>query len=143
MRNLRELKIWQKGMNIVTGVYRLAASLPVDGKYGLKAQLQRAAVSIPSNIAEGCSRTSEQEFKRFSEIAIGSAYELETQLKISLNLDLIPKGTVDPILSMVSQEQKMLNSFISKVKRRKIQNSIPKTQSLNRNAVSSLQHPYP
>jgi four helix bundle protein len=101
--------------------------LPVDEKYGLKAQLQRAAVCIPSNIAEGCSRTSEQEFKRFLEIAIGSAYELETQLKISLNLDLIPKGTVDPILSMVSQEQKMLNSFISTVKRRKIQNSIPKT----------------
>ena len=127
MRKFRELKIWQKGMNIVTGVYRLTALLPVDEKFGLKAQLQRAEVSIPSNIAERCSRAGEQEFKRFLEIAIGSAYELETQLKISLNLDLIPKGTVDPILSMVSQEQKMLNSFISTVKRRKIQNSIPKT----------------
>jgi four helix bundle protein len=125
MRNFRELKIWQQGMNIVTGVYRLTALLPVDEKFGLKAQLQRAAVSIPSNIAEGCSRDSEQEFKRFLEIAIGSAYELETQLKISLLLNLIPKGPIDPMLSIVTQEQKMLNSFISTVKRRNLK---PKTQ---------------
>lgn len=126
MRNFRELKIWLEGMNIVTGVYRLAALLPVDERFGLKTQLQRAAVSIPSNIAEGCSRDSEQEFKRFLQIAIGSAYELETQLTISLHLNLIPKGTVDPILSMVSQEQKMLNSFISTVKKRKSKTLYPK-----------------
>ncbi len=118
MRNFRELEVWQKGMNIATGVYRVAALLPADEKFGLKAQLQRAAVSIPSNIAEGCSRDSEREFKRFLEIAIGSAYELETQLTISLHLNLIPKGILDPILSTVAQEQKMLNSFISKIKRR-------------------------
>ena len=113
-------------MNIVNGVYRLTALLPADEKFGLKTQLQRAAVSIPSNIAEGCSRDSEQEFKRFLEIAIGSTYELETQLKISRHLNLIPHGILDPILSLVSQEQKMLNSFISTVKRRKSKTQHPK-----------------
>lgn len=126
MRNFRELKVWQKGMNIATGIYRVAALLPAEEKFGLKTQLQRAAVSIPSNIAEGCSRDSEQEFKRFLQIALGSAYELETQLTISLDLNLTPKGTLDSILSLVSQEQKMLNSFISTVKRRKSKIQGPK-----------------
>ena len=119
MRNFRELRIWQKGMEIVMGVYRLAPLLPPDERFGLKTQIQRAAVSIPSNIAEGCSRSSEQEFRRFLEIAIGSAYELETQLTISLHLNLMSKETVDPILSLITQEQKILNSFISTVKSRK------------------------
>jgi four helix bundle protein len=66
-------------MDLVTDVYQLTSFFPKDEKYGLKTQLQRAAVSIPSNIAEGCSRNSEIDFKRFLEIAIGSAYELETQ----------------------------------------------------------------
>jgi four helix bundle protein len=65
MRNFRELLIWKKGMEIVTSVYKFTALLPTDEKYGLKTQLQRAAVSIPSNIAEGCSRNSEPDFKRF------------------------------------------------------------------------------
>ena len=68
--------IWQKAMNIVVCIYKLTALLPKDETYGLKTQLQRAAVSIPSNIAEGCSRNSEPDFKRFLEIAIGSAFEL-------------------------------------------------------------------
>ena len=76
MRNFRELMIWQKAMDIVFHIYELTALLPKDETYGLKTQLQRAAVSIPSNIAEGCSRNSESDFKRFLEIAIGSAFEL-------------------------------------------------------------------
>ena len=65
MRNFRELLIWQKGMEIVVNVYKLTNLLPSDEKFGLKTQLQRAAVSIPSNISEGCSRHSEIDFKRF------------------------------------------------------------------------------
>jgi len=119
MRNFRELKIWQKGMDIVKGVYGLAAMLPSDERFGLKSQIQRASVSIPSNIAEGCSRNSETDFKHFLEIAIGSAYELETQLKISGVLNLMPKESPVPMLLLVTQEQKMLNSFISTIKARK------------------------
>ncbi len=118
MRNFRELLIWQKAMDIVIRTYELTALLSKDETYGLKTQLQRAAVSIPSNIAEGCSRNSEPDFKRFLEMAIGSAYELETQLTITKNVGLISKTKVDPILQLLSEEQKMLNSFIASVRER-------------------------
>ena len=80
MRNFRELKIWQKGIDIVVEIYVLTALLPAEEKYGLKSQLQRAVISIPSNIAEGCSRESDPDFKKFLEYAIGSAFEIETSL---------------------------------------------------------------
>ena len=118
MRNFRELMIWQKAMDIVVRVYELAALLPKDEMYGLKTQLQRSAVSIPSNIAEGCSRNTELDFKRVLEIAIGSTYELETQLTITENVNLISRNKVIPILQLLAEEQKMLNSFISSVRER-------------------------
>jgi four helix bundle protein len=116
MRNFRELRIWLKGMEIVREVYMVTPLLPNGEKYGLKSQLQRAAVSIPSNIAEGCSRESERDFRWFLHIAIGSAFELETQLTISQQLGLIPKTRIEPILLLLSDEQKMINSFISTIK---------------------------
>ena len=82
MRNFRTLNIWQEGIAIVKQVYRLAELLPVEEKYGLRSQICRSVVSIPSNIAEGCSRNSQIDFKRFLEIALGSSFELETQLII-------------------------------------------------------------
>ncbi len=118
MRNFRDLLIWQKAMEIVVCVYDLASLLPKDETYGLKAQLQRAAVSIPSNIAEGCSRNTEPDFKRYLEVAIGSAYELETQLSIAENVKLISKSKIEPVLQMLSEEQKMLNKFILTVRER-------------------------
>jgi len=118
MRNFRELMIWQKAMDIVVCVYKLSASLPKDETYGLKSQLQRAAVLIPSNIAEGCSRNTEPDFKRFLEVAIGSAYEIETQLSITENIGLISRSKIEPALQMVSEEQKMLSGFISRVRER-------------------------
>ncbi|MGA9408246.1 MAG: four helix bundle protein [Bacteroidota bacterium] len=118
MRNFRELRIWRNGMEIVRQVYIVTPLLPDVEKYGLKSQLQRAAVSIPSNIAEGCSRDSERDFRWFLHIAIGSAFELETQLTISNQLNLIPKKKIEPILRLLSEEQKMINSFISAIKTR-------------------------
>lgn len=105
-------------MEIVREVYMLTPLLPNVEKYGLKSQLQRAAVSIPSNIAEGCSRDTERDFKWFLHIAIGSAFELETQLTISQQLGLLPKDKVESILLLLSEEQKMINSFISVIKTR-------------------------
>ncbi|MBI2428542.1 MAG: four helix bundle protein [Ignavibacteriales bacterium] len=119
MRNFRELKIWQKGMDIVVEVYKLTSLLPSEEKFGLKSQLQRAVISIPSNIAEGCSRGSEADFKRFLEFAIGSSFEIETQLTAVERLNLIGGIKIQPVLQMISEEQKMLNSFISSVKRRR------------------------
>jgi four helix bundle protein len=118
MRNFRELLIWQKGMEIVTNVYQFSSLLPKDEMYGLKSQIQRAAVFIPSNIAEECSRTSETDFIRFLEIAIGSSYELETQLCIAQIVHHISHNAILPMTQMLTEEQKMLNSFITSIKKR-------------------------
>ena len=82
MRDFRKYTVWQDGIKFVKRIYKFSESLPKDEKFGLISQIKRASVSIPSNIAEGCSRNSEIEFKRFLEIALGSAFELETQLII-------------------------------------------------------------
>ena len=112
-------------MKIVREVYMLTPLLPNIEKYGLKSQIQRAAVSIPSNIAEGCSRDTERDFKWFLYIAIGSAFELETQLTISQQLGLILKAKVEPILLLLSEEQKMINSFISTIENKQSQRQVP------------------
>jgi len=111
MRNFRTLNIWQQGIEIVKEIYLLVEGLPKEEKYGLKSQMCRAAVSIPSNIAEGCSRNSEIEFKRFLEMSLGSAFELETQLLITQELKLILKEKVDNVLILLTKEQKMLNTL--------------------------------
>ena len=90
-RNFRTLNIWIDGIILVKHVYQLAELLPSEEKFGLKSQICRAAVSIPSNIAEGSSRNSEIDFKRYLEIALGSSFELETQLIIIQELHLISK----------------------------------------------------
>ncbi len=116
MRDFRQLNIWQEGLTIVKHVNRIAELLPDVEKYGLKSQICRSAVSIPSNIAEGCSRSSQLEFKRFLEIAIGSSFELETQLILIEELSLVPKNEINGLIATLNKEQKMMNSFISKLK---------------------------
>ncbi len=115
MRDFRKLNVWIQGIEIVTQIYKLSEQLPDTEKFGLKSQIQRAAVSIPSNIAEGASRNSEVEFKRFLEIAIGSSFELETQLLIIENLTMINSDVLKDIFILISSEQKMINSLISKI----------------------------
>lgn len=115
MRDFRKLNVWIQGIEIVTQIYKLSEQLPDTEKFGLKSQIQRAAVSIPSHIAEGASRNSEVEFKRFLEIAIGSSFELETQLLIIENLTMINSDVLKDIFILISSEQKMINSLISKI----------------------------
>lgn len=116
MRNFRNLNIWQNGLNLVKEIYRLAECLPTEEKFGLKSQICRAAISIPSNIAEGGSRNSGLDFKRFLEIALGSAFELETQLIIIQQLGLASDYELEIQIESVNKEQKMINKFISKLK---------------------------
>lgn len=117
------MKIWQNAMEIVKETYLVASQLPENEKYGLRSQITRAAVSVPSNIAEGSAKTSEKEFRMYLEIAIGSLFELETQLLLINDMKL-SGANVDVLLNKINEEQKMLNSFISAVKSRFTQ--IPK-----------------
>jgi len=116
MRNFRKLDIWKNGIELVKQVYILSENLPLEEKFGLRSQITRAAVSVPSNIAEGCSRNSEIEFKRFLEIAIGSLFEVETQLIISKELGFIETEQLEFILKSITKEEKMINSLITKIK---------------------------
>ena len=116
MRNYKNLEIWKNGISIVKQLYSLAHKLPADERFGLKSQLTRASISIPSNIAEGCSRNSEIEFKRFLEIAMGSLFELETQLTIFVELHFLNPNDTQELQQLLTQEAKMINSLITKVK---------------------------
>ena len=117
MQNFRNLKIWQNGMEIVKKSYQLVALLPNEEKYGLRSQITRSAVSIPSNIAEGCSRNSNKDFSRFLQIALGSAFELETQLTIVEDLNIATTDLIEEIKLMLNEEQKMITGFMQKLSR--------------------------
>ena len=108
MKNFKGLKIWQKGMDIVTEIYQLIKKLPRSEVYNLISQISRSSVSIPSNIAEGGARSSAKDYKRFLEIALGSAFELETQLLIIQNVKLLSEDEVSKSLELVCEEQKMI-----------------------------------
>ena len=97
-------------------MYKLSQKLPAEEKYGLKSQITRAAISIPSNIAEGSSRSSDKDFKRFLEVALGSAFELETHLIIIQELKMIDNDILAPIINALHEEQKMINTFIQRLK---------------------------
>ncbi len=116
MRNFRTLDIWKNGIEIVKQIYVLSQQLPTEEKFGLRSQITRASVSIPSNIAEGCSRNSEIEFKRFLEIAMGSLFEVETQLILSKELGFIPENNLNNIFELLAKEAKMINSLINRIK---------------------------
>lgn len=117
MKNFKELKIWQKGMDIAVHSYQLTNTFPSSEKYSISAQINRAGVSIPSNIAEGSSRTSEKDYGRFIEIALGSCFELETQLLIAQRLQFADSTQISNLLNEVSEEEKMLNGFLKSLSR--------------------------
>lgn len=113
MRNFRNLEIWHIGMEIVKLIYELLKKLPKIEDFGLKSQMQRAAISIPSNLAEGCSRNSNKELTRFFEIAIGSSFELETQMIACEMIGYINKAELDSILPKLTLFQKKTNAYLS------------------------------
>jgi four helix bundle protein len=106
MHNLKELKIWKKAIEMATNVYKITAHFPREEKYGLTSQIRRSAISVPSNIAEGAGRNSDNEFRHFLGVSNGSSYELQTQLIIAKNLELV-NIDVDAIINELEQLQKM------------------------------------
>ena len=115
MRNFKELKIWQKGFEIAVRSFKLVSTLPKEEKFGISSQITKAAVSIPSNIAEGSSRSSEKDYNRFIEVSLGSSFELETQLLIAEAVNYGDKDLRRLLLKDVDEEQKMLISFMNKL----------------------------
>jgi four helix bundle protein len=115
MHNLKELKIWNKALELSVKVYEVTASFPKEEVYGLTSQIRRCAVSIPSNISEGAGRNSNKEFIHFLGIANGSCYELQTQLIISNKLNLITNETLQILLSEIEEIQKMNYTFKNKL----------------------------
>lgn len=116
MRNFRKYEVWKRGIQLSKNIYSLSESFPDKEKFALTNQIQRAAVSVASNIAEGSSRNSEIEFIRYLEIAMGSAFEVETQLIIAHEIGYISREIVDQEVEKLHTLQKQLNQFILKIK---------------------------
>lgn len=116
MKNFKELKIWQKGFEIALESYSIIESLPSSDRFSLAQQITRAAVSIPSNIAEGSNRTSQKDYYRFLEISLGSSFELETQLLIAKAVHAkSDHSAIETTLAKIDEEQKMLIAFMRKI----------------------------
>lgn len=112
MNNYKELIVWQKSRMLVKSIYNVSANLPSEEKFGLISQIRRCVVSIPSNIAEGASRTLNKEFAYFLEVAFGSCFELETQLLLCSDLDFLPKDTTNLAIDELQEIQKMIYKLI-------------------------------
>ena len=113
MKTHKDLLVWKKSIELVTEVYALTKSFPEEEKFGLTNQLRRAAVSIPSNIAEGAARNSKKEFVRFLSIALGSSAELQTQLLISKNLEYLSEQ--NKLILEFEAVSKMISGLIRSV----------------------------
>ncbi len=116
MHRFKDLEIWRLNRRFCSDIYETTTSFPETEKFGITNQLRRASVSVPSNIAEGCSRKSKKDFSRFLEIALGSMYEIETQLLISNDLNFIQKNELNYLLQNLDSIIKMTSKFKSTLK---------------------------
>ena len=113
MHRFKDLEIWKLSRKFCSEIYNITLNFPESEKFGLTNQLRRASVSVPSNIAEGCSRSSNKDFSRFLEIAIGSIFEIETQLLISFDLGYINQIMLDELCFNLDKIVKMTSKFKS------------------------------
>ncbi len=112
MHNYKNLKIWQKSLDLVEVIYKETKAFPDDEKYGLTSQLRRASVSIPSNIAEGSSRDSQKEFYHFLSISLGSTYEVGTQIELCRRIKLLDDKLAAKIQSQLDEIEKMVIGYM-------------------------------
>jgi four helix bundle protein len=110
----KDLDVWKKSVDLVVELYKITASFPKEEIYGLTSQMRRAAVSIPSNIAEGAGRRGNKEFVQFLHISLGSLAELETQIIIAGRLQFIAE--IDPLLNACLAIKRMLNGLVASVR---------------------------
>ncbi len=111
IKNFKSLKIWQRSRSLVKSVYLATNDFPEEERFGLTSQVRRAAVSVPSNIAEGCGRKTAKDLNRFLDIAIGSICEVETQLYLAFDLEFISKGNAKILVEEIVEIRKMIIAF--------------------------------
>jgi four helix bundle protein len=116
MRNFRELRVWRDSIDFAALVYQITKYFPAVEQFGLTRQVRRSVVSISSNIAEGCSRSSDKDFCHFLEIALGSAYEAETQLIIANRTELLDTDKLDECVESLQRLQRQLTALINKTR---------------------------
>lgn len=116
MKDFKDLHVWQKSHQLTLAIYKVSKSFPKDELYCLTSQIRRSAISLPSNISEGCGRFSDKELAQFLVVASGSASELSYQLLLARDLDYISSTIYDPLQNQITEIQKMLNVFIKKLK---------------------------
>jgi four helix bundle protein len=114
----RDLVAWQKAMELITQIYRVSQKFPPEELYGMVSQMRRAAVSIPSNIAEGQGRSTKGEFIQFLGNARGSLLELETQILVAQNLHYLDEPGIRNLLELTAEVGRLLNGLLSSIKRR-------------------------
>ena len=112
MRDHNKLRAFELADDIAVQIYQITKQYPKDELYGLVSQMRRAAVSVPSNIVEGCARNSQSEYVRFLDIAFGSLRELHYQLKLSERLGFINNKEIQSLISTITEAEKVLNSLI-------------------------------
>ncbi len=112
MRNFQELSIWQRSHSLTLKIYSITKEFPKNELFGLTSQMRRSSASIPTNIAEGCGRSSNPEMKRFLIIATGSSSELEYQLILSKDLKYLSETSYNELLSELIEIRKMIYAFI-------------------------------
>lgn len=114
IRSHKDLKVWQESMDLVTEIYRISDCFPENEKFGLTSQIRRCAISIPSNIAEGCARKGNRELLQFLYVSLGSLAELETQYEIAQNLNYIKES--EEIRNKIIFIRIMLSNLIKSIK---------------------------
>jgi four helix bundle protein len=117
-QSYKDLIVWQKGIQLAKAIYKLTTSFPAEEKFGLVSQMRRAAVSIPSNIAEGQARRTTPEFIQFVTHAQGSTAELDTQIILAVELNFCPKKSALPMYELTDEIRRMLNALHRKLAER-------------------------
>jgi four helix bundle protein len=115
MQDFRNLSVWQRARRLTKSVYEMTTDYPGSEEFGLKSQTRRAAVSICSNIAEGCGRRGDREFRRFLDVAMGSACELECETILSFDLAFITEALQEEIWETLIQIKRMLGGLLSRL----------------------------
>lgn len=114
-QSFHELTVWQRAIDLTVSIYRLTRGFPREETYGLVSQLRRASVSVASNIAEGRGRLNPAEFRQFLGVALGSIFEIKTQLIVARRLEMGNRAAIDEAAKLSEEVSKMLTSFSQKL----------------------------